>query len=533
MLALHDPEPLMRKWPSESPDTACAVPGSHSSLVTAKTGPNVQGPRIDDPHLGPYTGTRLTGAYTKQGHLSTMITTLRLLALLVLSFAAVPVPCTADTGGNSELDRLRREIEHLKDRLEALEGSKGQSQHRKEGGETKRLGPSAPPEGLPQRETKPASSSQPEGPPAGDRSDAEEGVAAEKGEKKVQIGGAMRFNFFLEDFEESPERKFGDTTFDMFSIKVDAVYRDLRLSGDYRLYPFMQAIHHGWLGYELAEAGRFELGVTQVPFGLLPFSAHNYWLGVDYYIGLAQDYDLGGKYIWESGPWDLRLAFFKNEELGSSTNLERYSFDVVRIDPDGRIDPRGNEETNQFNARFAYTLGQGTLCTHELGVSGLFGQLFNEGTAETGHRWAAAGHLDTRCGRWNLQLQAGRYKFVPVNPPGVSEATVMMGGFESAFDVAAEGTLAIANLAYELPPPWPLIDRLTCYNDYSVLIKDKDPFRDSMLNTTGCSLGIGPVFTYINLIQAKNMVFFGDGSLGGKGDNDWDLRFNINVGYYY
>lgn len=346
---------------------------------------------------------------------------------------------------------------------------------------------------------------------------------------RITLGGAARFNLFFEDFEEVSDRKIGDSAFDMIALSADGAWRDVSVSAEYRLYPFMEALHHAWLGYDMHEAGRLELGVTKVPFGLLPFSAHNYWLGVDYYLGLADDYDLGAKYVRQAGPWDLRAAFFKNEELGSATNLERYSFDVSRAGAGAN----GNEETNQINLRLAYALQSAPDCTQELGVSGMYGQLFNDTTRDSGDRFALAGHLDARCGRWHAQLEAGRYEFHPDNPAGVGDRTIRLGGFGGTHDVTSQGTIAVANLAYNIPVQgWPWLEGVTCYNDYSVLLKDGDA-EDSMLNTTGCSFQAGPVYAYLDLIQARNMIFFSDGSLAGAGNEDWDLRLNLNIGYYY
>ncbi len=91
----------------------------------------------------------------------------------------------------------------------------------------------------------------------------------------------------------------------------------------------------------------------------------------------------------------------------------------------------------------------------------------------------------------------------------------------------------VANLAYNFPSPWEQISVLTCYNDFSILVKDEKAFRDSRLNTTGCAIGAGPVFVYLDVINARNMVFFGDGSLAGGGEDVWRTRFNANLGYYF
>lgn len=446
-------------------------------------------------------------------------------SLLILCILLIPASFAGHAAENNQVERLREELEALKERVNHLENQLEAAQSRK----------SAP------------------APVSGQGSGADEstvdaplvdiGIAdamtgaemaladqtddQEETEAPISVGGALRFNAFWTDFNESVETKRGDSGLDLFRINVDGEYDNILLSAEYRWYPFMQAIHHGWIGYDFDSGSQVQLGVSQVPFGILPYASHNYWFGVPYYLGLSDDYDLGGKYVHETGSWDLALGFYKNAELGDASSLSRYSFDVVRAGG------QQNEETNQFNARLAYTLGRGTGCYHELGGSAQWGELFNAATGNRGDHWAAAAHLDSRCGRWNVQLQLARYGYSPENPPDFGDSIVRLGAFETSYDVAARGTLGVFNVAYNFPVPWESIDQITCYNDYSVLRKDSDGFRDSKLNTTGCAIGLGPVFTYIDLINARNMVFFGDGSLAGGGDDEWHTRINLNLGYYW
>lgn len=343
----------------------------------------------------------------------------------------------------------------------------------------------------------------------------------------IDISGALRFNLFWNDFDETVESKRGAAGLDLFRISADGSLSNLLLSAEYRFYPFMQVIHHGWIGYEFEDESRLQVGITRVPFGLLPYAAHNFWFGAPYYVGLSDDYDLGVKYMRKNGPWDWQAAFFKNGELSNPGELDRYSLDVVSVGGSA------NEEVNQGNLRAAYTFAAGTSCSHEVGVSAQGGQIYNSITDRSGSHWAGAGHLDTRCGRWNLQLQAARYDYSPENPPGVPGDTIRLGSFGGSYEVASRASVLVANVAYNLPVRWTAVDQITCYNDYSVVIKDHDRFEDSQLNTTGCLVGAGPLYVYADLIRAKNMIFFGDGSLAGGGETGWDTRFNINVGYYW
>lgn len=348
----------------------------------------------------------------------------------------------------------------------------------------------------------------------------------------VHVGGALRFNLVHRDGVDSSESKRGESGLDVFRLNIDGELNNFLISAEYRFYSYMHTLHHGWVGYEFEDESQLQVGVSRVPFGLLPYAAHNAWFGVPYYVGLADDYDMGIKYARDDGPWSTQLAFYKNEELNSATSADRYSYDLVAArDASGNI--VGNEEVNQINARLAYTFGLGSECATEVGLSGEVGEVYNYATDDRGDRQAIALHLDSRCGRWNIQLEGASYEYDLANPPGMEKRLVQVGAFADTYNIPAKGDLWVANIAYNLPSPWRAIDSIICYNDYSRLNKSLSGARDSQINTIGCAIGSGPLFTYVDYIWAKNMIYFGDGSLGRGGDDDWEGRFNINIGYYW
>lgn len=433
-------------------------------------------------------------------------------ALICLVALALAAPAAAEPAPETDVAALAAELEALKERLAELETLRERV-------------------GVLEQQLAEARAMQETLAAADEKRDlamlAETRADADAAEDGISFGGALRFNAFWNDYEEAIESKRGASGLDLFRISAEGSYRDLLLSAEYRFYPFMNVIHHGWIGYEFADESRLEAGITRVPFGLLPYAAHNFWFGAPYYLGLSDDYDLGVKYRRSSERWDWQAAFFKNGELSNAASVDRYSFDVVAAGGSA------NEETNQANLRAAYTFGAGTSCSHEVGLSAQVSEIYNGETDRTGSHWAGAGHLDTRCGRWNLQLQAARYGYSPENPPGVPDDVIRLGGFGSSYDIASHASVVVANVAYNLPVTWAAVDQVTCYNDYSIVVKDDARFEDSQLNTTGCLVGAGPLYIYLDLIRAENMIFFGDGSLAGGGETGWDTRFNINVGYYW
>lgn len=131
-------------------------------------------------------------------------------------------------------------------------------------------------------------------------------------------------------------------------------------------------------------------GITQVPFGILPYVDNSYWFGPLYYLGLEDDYDSGVTYSYNGGDWNAQFGFFKNEEWGDSSKTERYSLDLVRSGT------QQNEETNQVNGRVAYTLQHGDGFSTELGLSLMGGQVYNRTTNDSGDRWAGALHTTNK-----------------------------------------------------------------------------------------------------------------------------------------
>lgn len=439
--------------------------------------------------------------------------------LLALAMIGMSAAVLGDTGNEPEVSALLARIEALEKRLREVES---------------RL-----PDAAPVQSVRLPSTGQADTDPASGGVVVEDLGAAVSGSERVAVtdapapppridmGGALRYNIVHRDFVDASDGKRGESGFDLFRVNVDGELNNILISAEYRHYAFMQTIRYGWLGYQFSDDSQIQVGINQVPFGLLPYASHNAWFGVPYYVGLADDYDMGIKYRREDGPWSTQLAFYKNEELNDATNPDRYSIDLLRSGE------QQNEEVNQFNARIAYTVGAGSGCETEVGASAKVSELYNSASDRRGDQWAGSLHVDSRCGRWNLQLQGVRYQYNPANPPGVSDDVVRVGAFGGTYDIASSADVAVANIAYNFESPVRFIDQLTCYNDYSRLYKDIDGSIDSQINTLGCAIGSGPIFTYIDYIFAKNMAFFGDVSMGAGGEDKWRGRFNVNIGYYW
>ena len=243
--------------------------------------------------------------------------------------------------------------------------------------------------------------------------------------------------------------------------------------------------------------------------------------------------------------FELQLAFYKTDEgnyTGDSIDSARYSYDIVQSDQSelgsvGVQEARTNEEINQFNGRLIYTRKHSNSASTEFGISGEYGGIYNKTTTRTGHHWATALHLNGTYGRYNVMLQAISYDFAPENPAGQDDRFIVMGAYDAPYKVAAEGSIFSANLAYILPTEWGPIESLTFYNNYSYLLKSESQFNDSQQNVLGTLVTAGSLFTYIDFAFGKNQPWigpdYGQALAEGNVDNDWELRFNINIGYYF
>jgi hypothetical protein len=381
---------------------------------------------------------------------------------------------------------------------------------------------------------------------------AEEPRVLEEPEKKdgITLGGAVRVNYNYQDWNEDHKERYGEADFDTFRLNLDGEIKGMLLSAEYRFYPQddWHAPHHAWVGYNFTDEIQGQLGIHQVPFGLQPYASHNFWFSGAYYVGLEDDYDLGLKLLYNTGPWGLSLAFYKNEELGNAGDAGRYSVDVINNADGGFAGAQaaGNEESNQINARLTHTLAHGDFGETELGVSGQWGQLYNNNTKDNGDHWAAAAHINGNYGRWNVQLMYANYEYNPENPDFITDSDgnlvpadfdddiVTMGAYSFSWGVPAEAEIGIANVAYSMPVSWGPIDSLTFYSDNTVIQPRESSFDTIWQNVVGCLVGAGPFYTYVDVISGKNMIFMGGDMVGDTdASSGRNTRLNVNFGYYF
>ncbi|GET34453.1 outer membrane beta barrel protein [Prolixibacter bellariivorans] len=357
----------------------------------------------------------------------------------------------------------------------------------------------------------------------------------EKKEKSVQIGGALRFNYRYKAWDKANTNVGGDFVLDMFRINAKARYGKLFLNAEYRFYPSDFGggmLKQGFVGYDFTPKTQLQIGVNQVPFGALPYASHSWFFNLPYYIGLEDDYDTGIKLVHSTDDWDFMMAFYKNAEGGKTWNTfsdgssgygvdkARYSYDVAGDD----------EERGQWNGRIARKFGHS-----EVGLSAEYGRLFNHVTKGNGDHYAFAAHFDGNFlpkQQLNVKLEALTYAY----NSDANTNTVTMAAYNYTYQVAKEGQVYTAGVAYTIPVSFGPITSVQFYEDYNYMNKNVDGFLDTQMNVVGALISTSAgLYTYVDYASGKNQDWFGPWGhgLGQGSDNEWHSWFNINIGYYF
>jgi len=373
----------------------------------------------------------------------------------------------------------------------------------------------------------------------------------------LTLGGCIRANYVKGDYPNDAKGKTkrrgngGSLEMDVFRINLDWQKEDWLGKAEYRWYDGYSFFHTAWLGYNLDENSQIQVGLNRVPFGVGAYGPANSWFfDQHFYVGLSDDMDMGVKYSHSKGNLKFDLAYYVGAEpngVGSETETEpwtedsaRYSYDIV----DTGDENSHYRERNQFNARLIGTFFTNSIST-ELGISLQAGQLMagDDSTADDTLAYAVSVHSSSTLGPWNLKLQLTDYDYRPdYNDPDQSDDLIHMGAYNYHDAVAASAVIPSAALSYTVKPKAEWIDSITFYNDFSVIMKDgednnKKRLNDSTMNVTGAAIASGGWYIQVDYAYANGNYFVGDdGSYDDFGSNqtdDWEGRFNVNVGYYF
>ncbi len=355
---------------------------------------------------------------------------------------------------------------------------------------------------------------------------------------EVKMGGALRFNYNSSSWKPNQKQRGGDFGFDVFRINAKAAYKGIKLNAEYRLYdPAFGGgmLKQGWLQYDFENNNQIQLGLTQVPFGITTYNSNSWFFSLNYYVGKEDDHDMGIKYSINKEKWDIDFAFFKNSEENNFGDLSdvsdnRYAYDVASLYGEYR-----NKELNQFNIKANYKFGE--LVKSKLGASVEYGSLFNLDTEDTGNRYAWAAHYELNYKRWNLKAQITGYEYNPEAPLGENTDVIALTAYGAPYLIASKATIYTIGINHTFPVEWGPVSSVMIYNDFGLMEKNIDSFENSAMNDFGFLISAGNVYTYIDFAAGKNQPWLGgnwtNGLAAGTPDADWEMRFNINIGYYF
>ncbi len=351
----------------------------------------------------------------------------------------------------------------------------------------------------------------------------------------IQIGGAVRVQYVWEDYNEGQRDRGGDFDFDLLRIDYRGEIGDVILSAQYRWFQYMDVVQQAWVGYNFTDEWQGQVGVTTVPFGNTPYNSNSYFFSSNFYVGLEDDHDMGIKMLYRTDDWDFDFAFFKSDEMGGadgyvSSKSDRYAYDPVGVRLSGEgiyDDPIAlAAESNSWAFRGARKFSLGAESSAELGASLQFGDM-NNGVDNIGDRYAWAVHGLYSFDRWAFKGQITQYNY----DLDLVEEGIIVGAYAFYDTIPSKANLYTASAAYSLPVQWGPVTNLTFYNDFSLMTNKRFYTEDTLMNVLGMAVSAGGLYTYFDIVTARNQPFIGGSMIGES--KDTSTRFNVNIGYYF
>ncbi|WP_417664866.1 carbohydrate porin [Pseudidiomarina sp.] len=449
---------------------------------------------------------------------------LKIIAVSVAAALIVPTALAqnAERSSAEELQQLLNQIEQLKQRVLDLEQRVAQEQTASESANQEQEEAFAP-----RREVKNSALAA--------RVERLEEDLENAENDPIRIGGAVRTQYVWEDYNDPIKDRGGDFDFDLIRIDYSGEIGDVVLSAQYRWFQYMDVVQHAWVGYNFTDNWQGQLGVTKVPFGNTPYNSNSYFFSSNFYVGLEDDHDMGAKMRYRDADWDFDIAFFKSDELGGADGLatnksDRYAYDAVglRVAGEGIYDDPAAlaAETNSWALRGVRKWTLDELSSAEFGASLQWGDM-NDGIDNVGERSAWALHGLYNYDRWTFMGQVSQYDY----DMDVPDIGIVVGAYNYFDTIPSKATLYTANIAYSMPVKWGPVTNLTFYNDFSLMTDKRLYTEDTIMNVLGFAVAAGGLYTYFDLVTARNQPFVG-GSMSGDA-KDTNTRFNINIGYYF
>jgi hypothetical protein len=322
--------------------------------------------------------------------------------------------------------------------------------------------------------------------------------------------GAARYRFYGKDYPYQYTRHFGDIHF----------------------------AEYAWIGYRFDSTQQLQVGLNQVPFGLLRLYSDTFLETLAFPMGLEDLDELGAKYIKDMGDWNVQAGYYARPAWpGRGTSRgSTYSAVVTPADP-SVVGGSDNIERKLFAGRLAKKV-QAAGWQGEAGVSLITSTLYNRDTHRNGRRNAWALHYMGQRGPWGVKLQYTRQLMSPKNPDGANR-TITMGGYDGTYNMATRGHLYLADASYTVAGSYlgGWITDVQPYLSYGLYDKAEPHFRNTQRWIAGTAFSLKFLSVYVEWQEGRNDPFLGGGSyaqgLAAGGTDSWRGQLYMNVGWYF
>lgn len=361
----------------------------------------------------------------------------------------------------------------------------------------------------------------------------------------IQAGAAIR-----ERYDYAPDK--GINKFSLDTIKPYINFSTAHWSGSiaYRFYghayPYDYTPGYGdisfpewaWVGYRTDDDHRLQLGLNQVPFGILPYFSSSVNETLGYLMGIEDLYELGAKYQVRSGPWDIQAGLYGRPAWqGKGTSRAGRTYSMVPAAPDASVaEGSGHKERNLLALRVTHQY-QRFDWHGEVGGSLMHSRLRNNDSGHDGQRNLAGAHLTATQGRWSLGALMAYQRLLPRSPGDTRFVT--FGGYDSSLNVASKGWFFSTDANYDLDLKLfgGRLHSPRLYSNYSGYLKNGG-YKTSQRLICGLAFRVGDYWR----IQSEWLVGRHDPSVGAGnyaqalafgGDGQWHGQFLTNIGFYF
>jgi hypothetical protein len=322
--------------------------------------------------------------------------------------------------------------------------------------------------------------------------------------------GAARYRFYGKDYPYQYTHHFGDINF----------------------------AEYAWVGYRFDPTQQLQVGLNQVPFGLLRLYSDTFLETLAFTMGVEDLDEIGAKYIKDIGDWNVQAGYYARPAWPGNGTSRGSTYSSVVTPADSYVaGGSDNIERDMFVGRLAKKV-EAAGWQGEAGVSLLASTLYNRDTHRDGRRNEWALHYMGHHGPWGVKLQYTRQVMSPKNPDGANRM-ITIGGYDGTYNMATRGNLYLADASYSVSGSYlgGWVTNVKPYLSYGLYDKADPSFHDTQRWIAGTSFSLKFLSVYVEWQEGRNDPYLGGSSyaqsLAAGGINRWRGQLYMNVGWYF